>query len=116
MNRIWNLVRAWMRLPSTPIGWLVSIFALVAVAGLGVWGYILYFPDLPSSVKVYDVVKLNKNWTDEERQKYYHTSQGSQVMPYDWFIALEQPVIQIFYQSVSRRTIRIRLPVCRMSG
>lgn len=33
----------------------------------------------------------NGVWTsDAERQQYYHTSQGSQVMPYDWFVALEQ--------------------------
>ena len=91
MNRIWNFVRTCVRPPSTPIGWLVLVVAIVTVAGVGVWGYILYFPNLPSPVKVYDVVKLNQNWTEEERQKYYHSSQGSQVMPYDWFIALEQP-------------------------
>jgi len=91
MNRIWKIVRTAVRPPSSPIEWFALVVAVVAVAGLGVWGYILYFPNLPSSVKVYDVVKLNKNWTDEERQKYYHSSQGSQVMPYDWFIALEQP-------------------------
>ena len=84
-------MRTAVRPPSSPIEWFALVVAVVAVAGLGVWGYILYFPNLPSSVKVYDVVKLNKNWTDEERQKYYHSSQGSQVMPYDWFIALEQP-------------------------
>jgi cytochrome c5 len=81
-------------MPATPLGWLLLVFevlAVVALAGLGVWGFILYFPGLPASVKVYDVVKLNKNWTEEERQKYYHTSQGSQIMPYDWMIALEQP-------------------------
>ena len=99
MNRIWNFVRAAMRPPSTPIEWVVLVIAIVAIAGLGVWGYILYFPGLPSGVKVYDVVKLNKSWTDEERQWYYHTSQGSQVMPYDWFIALEQPANKQLFTS-----------------
>jgi len=99
MNRFWNWVRSWLRLPSTPVEWIVSVVALVAVVGLGIWGYILYFPDLPSSVKVYDVVKLNKNWTDAERQWYYHTSQGSQVMPYDWFLALEQPTNKQLFMS-----------------
>ncbi len=50
----------------------------------------LFFPGLPAPVKVYDVVQLNQEWTQEERQRYYHTSEGSQLMPYKWFLALEQ--------------------------
>jgi len=99
MNRVWKFLHVFVRPPSSPIEWFALVIAVVTVTGLGVWGYILYFPNLPSSVKMYDVVKLNKNWTDEERQKYYHTSQGSQVMPYDWFIALEQPNNKQLFQS-----------------
>jgi hypothetical protein len=32
---------------------------------------------------------LNQNWTAEVRQAFYTTSQGSRIMPYDWFLALE---------------------------
>ncbi len=32
---------------------------------------------------------LNQNWTSEARQQFYTTSQGSRIMPYDWFLALE---------------------------
>ena len=32
---------------------------------------------------------FSQNWTDEERQTFYTTTQGSRMMPYDWFIALE---------------------------
>lgn len=34
---------------------------------------------------------LDQNWTDENqlREKFYSTSQGSQLIPYDWFFALE---------------------------
>jgi len=50
-----------------------------------------FFPGLPKSIKVYDVVQLNKDeWTPAERQWFYHTSQGSHLMPYSWFTALEQ--------------------------
>jgi mono/diheme cytochrome c family protein len=45
---------------------------------------------LPKPVKVYDVVYLNQGWTAAQRQWFYHTSQGSQVMPYSWFVNLEQ--------------------------
>lgn len=32
---------------------------------------------------------LEQNWTPEIRQAYYTTSQGSRIMPYKWFMALE---------------------------
>jgi mono/diheme cytochrome c family protein len=34
---------------------------------------------------------LKQGWTDEAEQRFWFTSQGSQVLPYDWFMALEQP-------------------------
>jgi hypothetical protein len=64
------------------------VVLVVAVIALLVY---VFFPGLPKSIKVYDVVQLNKAWTPDERQWFYHTSQGSQLMPYNWFINLEQP-------------------------
>ena len=32
---------------------------------------------------------LNQGWSDEIRQKFYFTSQGSYLFPYSWFRALE---------------------------
>lgn len=61
--------------------------ALVAAAAL-VWFF--FFRPLPGTTRVYDMANLNKNWTDDDRQWFYHTTQGSQLMPYAWFIALEQ--------------------------
>jgi hypothetical protein len=51
-----------------------------------------FFPYVfPAPVKVNTVVRLeNSDWTEEERQWFYHTSQGARLMPYSWFIALEQ--------------------------
>ena len=34
---------------------------------------------------------LDQNWTAPESTRFYFTSQGSQIVPYDWFLALEQP-------------------------
>jgi hypothetical protein len=34
---------------------------------------------------------LEQGWDDEAEQRFWYTSQGSQVLPYDWFMALEQP-------------------------
>ncbi len=35
------------------------------------------------------VVYLEQNWTPEVRQSFYTTTQGSRIMPYAWFLALE---------------------------
>lgn len=33
---------------------------------------------------------VTQGWTAEERQAYYHTSQGTRVVPYSWFLAVEE--------------------------
>lgn len=38
-----------------------------------------------------DTVYLNQNWDGEERRRFYFTPQGSYLLPYGWFLALEQP-------------------------
>jgi hypothetical protein len=37
------------------------------------------------------VQSLSQGWRQEEQQLFYFTTQGSQLLPYDWFLALEQP-------------------------
>ena len=34
---------------------------------------------------------LDQGWTEAVRDAYYFTAQGSEILPYDWFIAIEQP-------------------------
>ena len=34
---------------------------------------------------------LAQNWTDEEANDFYNIPQGSKLIPYDWFIHLDQP-------------------------
>lgn len=64
---------------------------LVLAAGALAVVYRSYFSNAPEPPKFSDVLYLNNNvWTENERQRYYHLSQGSQIMPYDWFVALEQ--------------------------
>jgi hypothetical protein len=38
-----------------------------------------------------NVRNLSQGWSQEEQQLFYFTTQGSQMLPYDWFLALEQP-------------------------
>ncbi len=37
-----------------------------------------------------NVMTMSQGWTAQEREAFYFTSQGSQLCPYDWFLALEQ--------------------------
>jgi hypothetical protein len=43
-------------------------------------------PNAPSHT-----VNLDQGWSEEQQQRFWFTSQGSQMVPYDWFLALEQP-------------------------
>src|SRR5690348_9292935 len=70
----------------------IAIFAFLILAPALVYGYhSVFYVDLPEPTRVYEVVHTNKVWSEKERQLFYHSSQGSEVMPIDWFLALEQP-------------------------
>jgi hypothetical protein len=60
--------------------------AILGVAGCRGWGGGDGPDDRPST----SYTTLEQNWTPEERREFYYTSQGSQVLPYDWFLVLEQ--------------------------
>ncbi len=47
--------------------------------------------EVPKIERPKEVAWLAQNWTEEERHRYYHTAQGSELLPYAWFLALEQP-------------------------
>src|SRR5436190_23996826 len=36
------------------------------------------------------VATLEQNWSDEEATWFYNVPQGSRLIPYDWFVHLEQ--------------------------
>ena len=44
----------------------------------------------PLGEPVTKVAYLPQNWSPEESLLFYFTEQGSQIIPYDWFLALEQ--------------------------
>ncbi len=46
---------------------------------------------VPNIERPTDVAWLPQNWTEDQRHRYYHTAQGSELIPYAWFLALEQP-------------------------
>lgn len=38
-----------------------------------------------------EVIYLNQNWSEQERNEFYYMPQGSRLIPYAWYLALEQP-------------------------
>jgi hypothetical protein len=65
---------------------------LVSVVGLGC--VVLPEAQLPDDDN--QLVALEQGWTGNDRLLFYHESQGTIMVPYDWFMALEQPEIKFF--------------------
>ena len=45
------------------------------------------------------VTFLEQGWSAEVQQLFWFTSQGSQILPYDWFLVLEQEKNQDLFRS-----------------
>ena len=42
------------------------------------------------------LVDSGQNWSPQQKQWFHHAGQGAEVMPYKWFLALEQPKLKVF--------------------
>src|SRR6202521_4364569 len=51
--------------------------------------------EVPKIERPRDVTWLPQNWTEDQRRRYYHAAQGSELLPYAWFLALEQPRLSL---------------------
>lgn len=77
--------------------------AIVFIALLLVGGVYLYLsqPQFRVDVPAYQnppeqLTLADQGWTDDQRLHFHHTSQGTRLVPYDWFMALEQPCLSLF--------------------
>jgi hypothetical protein len=64
-----------------------SLFALVGLLTFG-----------PAAALAGDVTYLDQGWSKELREKVYRIPQGSFLMPYTWFLALEQPYSEALFR------------------
>jgi hypothetical protein len=76
------------------------IIAAVVLAGIGFLieeGLDRFHVPLPAYPAPAKSVWLNQNWQAEEREIFHHADQGapSFIVPYEWFVALEQPIISL---------------------
>lgn len=46
----------------------------------------------PLGEPVTNVVYLPQNWSAAQSLQFYFNSQGSQILPYDWFLAWSSPI------------------------
>ncbi|MFT7558913.1 MAG: hypothetical protein ACI93R_000816 [Flavobacteriales bacterium] len=81
----------WLSLASKPI----RVLLVILVIGYISYGVVkrLVKPNLVEE-SIYQVHYLNEGWTDEERQMFYYTPQGTELLglEYDWFVNLELPL------------------------
>jgi hypothetical protein len=69
----------------------VHVCAALWMSALGVGCVVL--PAAPPEASL-SRVSLDQGWNDAERRLFDHQTQGSVIIPYEWFVALEQPEIK----------------------
>ena len=47
--------------------------------------------DLDAAPNITEVFTLQQHWSDRDARRFYNLPQGSQLVPYGWFLHLEQP-------------------------
>ena len=57
-----------------------------------------------------DRTTLDQAWDDKTREAFWYTSQGSEIMPYDWFTWLEQPDNDELFRSADHMSMLGYLP------
>jgi len=76
--------------------WLVLI---IPTAG-GLWAAPPPPRNLAAESAIDNVIVLEQNWTDDEATWFYGVPQGSRLVPYNWFLRLEQPDSQGLFRDV----------------
>jgi len=46
-----------------------------------------------------ELIYLDQGWSEAEREQFYYTTQGSQLIPYEWFLALERATDEELFRS-----------------
>ncbi len=78
----------------------IGVLALVAVGAA--YGVAVFREKLTVSLPEYPPIEkavwLDQNWSAKDRDWYHHANQGTLTfsIPYEWLVALEQPVLSIF--------------------
>lgn len=75
---------------------LFAVLALVLVAAALVYPKLdQYRVHIPEYQRPAEIVWAQQNWSEAQRLRFHHTPQGTRLMPYAWFMALEQPCFSL---------------------
>jgi hypothetical protein len=78
---------------------LIAVFALLALSAAGIKFYRQNFTVAIPQYAAMEAkpVWLDQQWTPQQRDWFHHADQGTQTfgIPYEWFIALEQPALSL---------------------
>ncbi len=81
--------------------WIAIGATLIVLLLIGGAYLYLHQPEFQVDVPDYQsppeqLIRAEQGWTDDQRLHFHHTPQGTRLMPYDWFLALEQPCLSLF--------------------
>jgi cytochrome c5 len=80
--------------------WLLALAVCCAIVIVGRSQLQAIFVTRPSeNMPAYRPVEVrfgSQNWSPDQRAWFYHTAQGTELLPYKWFLALEQPKLKLF--------------------
>ena len=89
-----------MTIRSRRLLWLLALAACCVIAIIGRSQLQAIFATRPSeNMPAYRPVEVSfgkQNWSPDQRTWFYHTAQGTVLLPYKWFLALEQPKLKVF--------------------
>ena len=89
-----------MTIRSKRLFWLLALAACCAIVIIGRSQLQAIFATRPSeNMPAYKPVEIRfgkQNWSPDQRAWFYHTAQRTELFPYKWFLALEQPKVKLF--------------------
>src|SRR5271163_2628323 len=79
------------------IGLVLAVVVIILLVAGAKYYSVNFTVQLPVYAPVANVVWLDQHWTRQQSDWFHHTDQGTQTfgIPYEWFIALEQPALAL---------------------
>jgi hypothetical protein len=88
------------------------IIALLVVGGAYLYLQAKFRVDVPEyQAPPEKLVRVEQGWTADQRLHFRHTPQGTRLVPYDWFMALEQPPEEWVFWPGAKLSVIGGLPV-----
>jgi hypothetical protein len=78
----------------------IIFIVLLAIVAFGIGAYEFLSSTFTVAIPAYQpppeqTIHLDQGWTPEQQLRFHHTAQGTRLVPYAWFMALEQPCLSL---------------------